>query len=94
MVVQLNVTKVGVVFATVIGGSHLIWSILVAAGGAQPFINFVFWAHFIKPVYVVEPFEFTRAIALLVLTASIGFLFGIAAALVWNMLHQGKSILS
>jgi hypothetical protein len=94
MSMQLNVTKAAVVFATVTGGSHLIWLVLVAAGAAQPFINFALWAHFIKPIYIVEPFEFGRAIALLVLTAGIGFLLGLGTALVWNMLHRDKSVFS
>jgi hypothetical protein len=85
---QLNATKVGILFAMVTGGTHLLWSILVAAGWAQSFINFVFWAHFIKPIHVVVRFEIARAVALLVLSASIGFLFGLAAGLVWNVLHR------
>jgi hypothetical protein len=87
MSTHLNPFKVGVVLAVVTGGFHLCWSMLVALGWAQAFIDFVFWAHFIKPIYMIEPFEFARAIVLLLLTAAIGFVLGLVFGWVWNALH-------
>jgi hypothetical protein len=91
MSAHLNPFKVGVILATVTGGFHLCWSMLVAFGWAQPVIDFVFWAHFIKPIYVIEPFEFVRAAALLVLTTSIGFILGLVFAWMWNALHRRRA---
>ena len=88
MLRYLDVGKAGIVLATVTSGFHFCWSVLVALGWAQPVIDFVLWAHFIKPVYVIEPFEFARAATLVVITAGIGFLLGSAFALVWNALHR------
>lgn len=88
MSIYLNPFKTGLVLAMVTGGFHLCWSMLVALGWAQPVIDFVFWAHFIKPVYVIEPFQFARAIALLVLTASTGFILGLVFGWVWNALYR------
>ena len=85
---RINVCKAGLVFGFVLGGFHLCWSILVALGWAQPVIDFVFWMHFIKPIYVIEPFEIGKAAILLVTTAGIGFVIGSAFALVWNALHK------
>lgn len=87
MSTYLNSFKVGVALGAVTGGFHLCWSMLVALGWAQPVIDFIFWAHFIEPIYVIEPFEFTRAVALLLLTVSIGFVLGLVFAWVWNALH-------
>lgn len=83
--------KLGLALAGLIGGWHLIWSILVASDWAQPIIDFVFWMHFIKPVYVVEPFSFGRAVVLLVITCATGYVVGVCAAWLWNRL-EGPTI--
>jgi hypothetical protein len=85
---QINVCKAGLAVALVLGGLHLCWSILVALKWAQPVIDFVFWMHFIKPIFVIEPFEISRAAVLVVLTAGIGFVIGSVFALVWNALRK------
>jgi Exopolysaccharide synthesis, ExoD len=36
---------------------HLLWVLLVASGWAQPLMDFVFWLHCIRPVYVIEGFD-------------------------------------
>jgi hypothetical protein len=88
MSAQMNVCKAGLVLGFVLGGWHLCWSILVASGWAQSVIDFVFWMHFIKPVYVIEPFAIARAAILIVATAGLGFVIGSVFALVWNALHK------
>ncbi len=52
-----NPNKVGLVIGALIGGWHFVWSLLVLIGWAQPIIDFIFWAHMIKPVYFVKPFD-------------------------------------
>jgi hypothetical protein len=39
----------GLVIGVLIGGWHLVWTALVAAGWAQSLISFIFWAHMIRP---------------------------------------------
>ena len=85
---RIGVMKVGSILGIVISGWHLCWSILVALGWAQPVIDFVLWIHFIKPIYVIEPFEFGRAVILLLVTAAVGFVVGSVFALTWNALHK------
>jgi len=87
---HLDVAKAGLALAAVVGGFHLGWAILVALGWAQPLIDFVFWMHFVKPVYVIEPFEVARAGMLVAMTAGMGFLMGSIFALVWNALHKAR----
>jgi hypothetical protein len=38
---MINPNKVGLVVSALIGGWHLVWVTLVAAGWAQPLINFI-----------------------------------------------------
>lgn len=80
----IGVQRAGMVTGALFGAWHLAWSCLVAAGVAQPLIDFVFWMHFIKPVYVIEPFDTTRAVILIVVTAIVGYVMGSAFALLWN----------
>ena len=84
---KLSTTTTGLVLGAVMGGMHLFWSLLVAAGWGQPIMNFIFWMHFIKPIYLIEPFESIRAISLVVVTSIIGFMLGWAAAWLWNRLR-------
>jgi len=66
----------------------LCWAALVASGWAQPVIDFILWIHFIKPVYVIEPFSVAIAVILVTVTAAIGFMIGSIFALAWNALHK------
>ena len=80
--------KTGLVLGSLLGGWHLVWAIVVAAGWGQPLIDFVLWMHFLKPVYVVEPFSIGRAIILILVTAAVGYCIGYVGALAWNRLHS------
>jgi hypothetical protein len=73
----ISPNKAGLVLGSVVGGWHLLWSSLVLFGWAQLVIDFIFWIHFIKPVYVIEPFNVGIAIVLfpcLVRTGSLNVL--------------------
>ena len=80
--------RTGLALGTLIGLWHLSWSILVAFGWAQPFIDFVFWMHFLKPIYIVQSFQFATAAVLIVVTALLGFVVGLVFALVWNWMEK------
>jgi hypothetical protein len=83
-----NPNKVGLVIVVLIGGWHVAWSLLVLVGWAQPILDFIFWAHMIKPVYFVKPFDPTAAVALIAITSVIGYIFGFLGAVIWNRLHS------
>ena len=79
--------KVGLVLGMFLGGWHLAWSLLVAVGFAQPLIDFVFWIHFIKPVYVIEQFNIGTALLLVAVTSAIGYILGWGFGVLWNKFH-------
>lgn len=85
---KIDTVRTGLVLGGVMAVWHFFWSVLVAAGLAQPVIDFVFWMHFIKPVYVVESFAIGRAAILVVVTGVLGFSVGAVAALLWNSLRR------
>ncbi|HAF03173.1 MAG TPA: hypothetical protein DCO65_07000 [Spartobacteria bacterium] len=85
---MVSPNKIGLVIGALIGGWHLFWSLLVAIGWAQPFIDFIFWAHMIRSIYVVKAFDPVAALTLIVITSVIGYVFGYVGAVFWNKLHR------
>ena len=84
----LNPNKTGLVLGLLLGGWHALWALLVATGWAQSLLNFVFWLHFIKPIYVIADFKIGVALALIAITAVIGYVIGLIAASLWNAIHS------
>jgi hypothetical protein len=85
---MIRVNKAGWASAVLLGGFHLMWAMVVASGFGQPLIDFIFWLHFIRPVYVIEAFDPLRAAGLVLLTAIVGYAIGSAFALLWNRVHR------
>jgi hypothetical protein len=84
----LNPNKTGLAFGTLLGVWHAIWSIFVAVGWAQAIVNFVFWMHMIKPVYVIGQFSSWIALILIAVSGAIGYIGGFVLAALWNWLHR------
>jgi hypothetical protein len=80
--------RTGLILAALLGTWHLLWSLLVALGWAQGLINFIFWIHFIRPVYIIENFEIGRALLLIAVTSAIGYSVGWSFAMLWNKFHK------
>ena len=85
---NINANKVGLTFGALIGGGHLVWSVLIAIGWAQPLLNFIFTLHMIKSFIVVSSFDIMLAGTLVIITAIIGYVVGYIFSLLWNWFHQ------
>ena len=83
-----NAHKVGLVIGALLGGWHLVWSLLVLSGMAQMIYDFILWAHMIHLPIVIGPFDMTAAATLVVMTAVMGYVMGYVSALVWNRIHR------
>lgn len=83
-----NPNQCGLVFGAMFGGVHLVWSLLIALGLAQPLMDFIFVLHRIKPVYVVMPFSFAHAIGLVIVTGLLGYVIGYVSTIIWNKLQK------
>ena len=80
--------KIGLVFGALLGGFHLVWSVLVFFGIAQMMYDYILWAHMVHLPIVIGPFEATAAGTLVVMTAVMGYVAGYIGAMVWNRVHR------
>lgn len=87
---KIDPIDAGLLFGLSFGVFHLAWLVLVFTKYAQIALDFISWAHFIKPVFEVAPFETGRALILLAMTAFIGFAFGYFFALLINKLISSE----
>jgi hypothetical protein len=84
----ISPNKVGLALGALIGGWHVLWALLVAFGWAQWVLNFVLWIHFLKLPYTVGPFSAGIAGVLVLVTASVGYVFGYVFGVLWNWIHR------
>ena len=85
---EMNVQKAALTLGLFIGGWHLVWSLLILVGWAQPLLDFIFWVHMIANPYQVTGFDLTRAILLMVVTFAVGYVGGWVFATLWNKMHK------
>lgn len=85
---HLNPTKTGLAVGKLVGGVHLVWAVLVALGWAQALINFSQWAHMVSMPVVVQTFDISAAVTVVIVAALIGYVLGNIFAKIWNWLHR------
>lgn len=85
---KLNNSKVALTVGVFVSGMHVLWSVLVAIGLAQPLLDFIFSIHMIANPYQVMIFSLTSAITLVIVTFVVGYVVGWVFAEVWNRLHK------
>lgn len=84
----LNQHKTGLALGALAGLWHVVWSVLMALGLAQPFINWVLALHMIQEPFTVLPFSFITAIELVVFASIVGYIVGWIFARLWNWAHK------
>jgi hypothetical protein len=88
MYMSLHPIKTGLVFGLMVGGVHLLWSLLVLVGWGQPLADFIFWAHMVHTSYVVSAFDAAAAATLVVVSFVVAWAAGFVFASIWNKVHR------
>ena len=85
---ELNTQKVALVVGVFISGWHVLWSILIILGAAQPLLDFIFWIHMISNPYQITGFNLTQSVILILVAFVVGYVGGWIFAWLWNMMHK------
>lgn len=85
---KFNVQKTALVLGIFLGLVHVVWSLLVLIGFAQPLLDFIFWVHMLANPYHVTGFTLTQSILLILVTCGVGYLVGYVFAMLWNKMHK------
>lgn len=85
---KLQERQVALAVGVFIGGWHLVWSLLIALGLAQGWLDFIFGLHMINNPLVVAPFNMGTAVLLIAVTFAVGYAVGLIFAKLWNYLHR------
>ncbi len=85
---KVSINKVGLVFGGAFAICHAVWSLLVLASLAKPFLDFILGLHFLSFDYSVDSFSFGTAGLLVVVTAVIGYVVGCVVGWLWNLGHK------
>lgn len=86
---HLDPKKTALTLGVFFAGIHVIWSALVAFGVAQAVLDFIFWLHMIRAVYLVDTFNLVASLFLVLMTFVFGSALGFVFAKIWNWLHRG-----
>lgn len=81
---KLDPRKTGLGLGSLAGLIHLIWSLIVALGMAQGWMDWIFSLHFLDNPFTVGSFDIVTAVTLIVVTSIVGFAVGFMFANIWN----------
>ena len=84
----MNKHKIGLALGSLMGLLHLFWGILIVFGLAQALLDFVYNLHSLNNPFMVMPFDFLRALGLIIFTFLVGYVLGYVFAFLWNKFHQ------
>ena len=85
---MINRSKFALTFGIFGALIHLVWSVLVALGLAQPVMNFVYGMHFMANPYMVAPFSIGTAVGLIALGFVVPYIISSVFATIWNKVHK------
>lgn len=85
---RINPNKAGMALGAFAGLVHLLWSLLVAMGLAQPLLNWILKIHMIESISSVGTFSLGTAVTLVVTTTIVGYVVGWVLGNLWNWAHQ------
>jgi len=81
---KLEEGQVALIIGTFVGLIHVVWSLMVALGLAQLYLDWILGLHFLNNPFIIGPFEPTNALILIIVTFVAGYLVGWVFTWIWN----------
>lgn len=85
---RLNKNKTGLAIGSFYAVFHFGWAVMVAAGIAKPFADWVLSLHFMTLTYSINAFQIGTAALLVVYAFAAGYVLGWGFAAVWNKFQK------
>jgi len=87
---RLNPNSMGLIGGVILGGLHLVWSMMVALGLAQLYLDWILGLHSINNPFIVMEFSIDRTIYLVVFTFIVGYVIGYVGTVMCKMTWPKK----
>ena len=83
---KIHPHTVGLIVGATVSLLHIVWSLIVMFGLANVYLDFIFSLHFVSNPFVVQSFDWGKAVMLWVITFIAGYLVGWVSGVIWNTL--------
>ena len=83
---KIHPHTVGLIVGTTVSFMHIVWSLIVMLGLANVYLDFIFSLHFVSNPFVVQSFDWGKAVMLWIITFVAGYLVGWVSGVIWNTL--------
>lgn len=87
---KLDSRKVGLSTGAFAAVWHIVWGVLVALGVGSAIQSWILDLHFLNNPFTIQPFDPTKWVILVLVTAIIGYAFGYVFATIWNNITKIK----
>jgi len=87
---KVHAHDVGLIVGATVSIMHIVWSLIVFLGLANWYLDFIFSLHFVSNPFVIQSFDWGKAVTLWVITFVAGYLVGWVFGVVWNTLLKKK----
>lgn len=85
---KVNINKLGITLGVFFGLLHLVWGLVVLAGIAQMYLDWIFPLHFLNNVYTVASFNAVYLLTLVVMALVWGYVMGLVLGALWNYINK------
>lgn len=82
--VKLKGNKIALVVGLYVAAIHALWALLVGAGVAQTYLDWIFPLHFINNLFTVISFSWISAFALIIMAFAASYAATWLFVLLWN----------